>query len=49
MAEHSFMDLKDAQRVEKIEVGSNVNLAFSAENDSETDRKRKINTMRNGY
>jgi Relaxase/Mobilisation nuclease domain len=49
LTEHSFMDLKDAERVEKIEMGSNVNLGFSAENDSETDRKRKINTMRNGY
>jgi Relaxase/Mobilisation nuclease domain len=49
IAEHSFMDLKDAQRVEKIEVGSNINLSFSAENDSETDRKRKSNKMRNGY
>jgi Relaxase/Mobilisation nuclease domain len=49
LAEHSFMDLLKAERVEKIEMGSNVNLGFSAENDSETDRKRKINTMRNGY
>jgi Relaxase/Mobilisation nuclease domain len=49
LTEHSFMDLANAERVEKIAIGSNVNLAFSAENDSETDRKRKSNTMRNGY
>ncbi len=49
LTEHSFMDLKDVERVEKIEMGSNMNLGFSAENDLETDRKRKINTMRNGY
>lgn len=49
LTEHSFMDLKYAERVENIEINSNINLGFSAENDSETDRKRKINTMRNGY
>jgi hypothetical protein len=49
LTEHSFMDLADAEWIENIAIGSNVNLGFSAESDSETDRKRKSNKMRNGY